>query len=74
MKYQPDLSVSLLTGLCGVYRLEGRVVTLQISDLDLMFDAHVSDRHLNYAEPFFDTFYPFVLTQCRQALRDGLEQ
>ena len=34
MKYQPDLFVSLLTGLCGVYRLEGRVVTLQISDLD----------------------------------------
>jgi hypothetical protein len=39
-----------------------------------MFDAHIRDGHLHYAEPFFDTFYPFVLTQCRQALRDGLEQ
>ena len=46
----------------------------EIGDLDLMFHAHVSDRHLNYAEPFFDTFYPFVFAQCGQPLSDGLEQ
>ena len=46
----------------------------KIRDLDLMFDAHIRDGHLHKPEPFLDTFYPFVLTQCRQALRDGLEQ
>ena len=46
----------------------------EICDFDLMFDAHVSDRHLNYAEPFFDTFYPFVFAQCGQHLSDGLDQ
>jgi len=36
-------------------------------------DVHLSNRRLYCAEPFLDTFHPFVLTQCRQALRDGLE-
>ena len=39
-----------------------------------MFDAHIRDGHLHKAEPFFDPFYPFALTQCGLALRDGLEQ
>jgi len=39
-----------------------------------MFDAHIRDGHLHKAEPFLDTFHSFVLAQCRQALRDGLEQ
>jgi hypothetical protein len=46
----------------------------KICDFDLMFDAHIRDGHLHKAEPFLDAFHPFVLTQCRQALRDGLEQ
>ena len=46
----------------------------KICDFDLMFDAPIRDRHLHKAEPFLDTFDPFVLTQCRQTLRDGLEQ
>jgi|SRR5215472_5483057 len=46
----------------------------KIRDLDLVFDANICDGHLHRAEPFLDTFHPFVLTQCRQALRDGLEQ
>jgi len=46
----------------------------EICDFDLMFDAHIRDGHLHKAEPFLDTFHPFVLAQCRQALRDGLEQ
>jgi hypothetical protein len=46
----------------------------KICDFDLVFDAHIRDGHLHKAEPFLDTFHPFVLTQCRQALRDGLEQ
>ena len=46
----------------------------KICDFDLMFDAHIRDRHLYNAEPFLDTFHPFVLAQCRQALRDGLVQ
>ena len=33
----------------------------EIGDLDLMFDAHVSDRHLHYAEPFLDTLHPYQL-------------
>jgi hypothetical protein len=46
----------------------------KICDFDLMFDAHIRDGYLHNAEPFLDTFHPFVLTQCRQALRDGFEQ
>jgi hypothetical protein len=46
----------------------------KICDLDLMLDAHFSDGHLHNAEPFLDTFHPFVLAQCRQPLRDGLEE
>jgi hypothetical protein len=46
----------------------------KIGDLDLMFDAHVSDRHPHYAKSFFDTFYPFVFAQCGQHLSDGLDQ
>jgi hypothetical protein len=46
----------------------------KICNFDLMFDAHIRDGHLNYAEPFFDTFYPFVFAQCGQPLSDGLEQ
>ena len=40
----------------------------------MKFDAHIRGGHLHKAEPFLDTFHPFVLTQCRQPLRDGLEQ
>jgi hypothetical protein len=39
-----------------------------------MFDAHIRDGHLHKAEPFLDTFDPFILAQRRQSLRDGLEQ
>src|SRR5215469_9050116 len=46
----------------------------KICDFDLMFDTHIRDGHLHKAEPFFDAFHPFVLTQCRQALCEGLEQ
>jgi len=46
----------------------------KICDLDLMFDAHIRDGHLHKAEPFLDTFHPFVLAQCGQPLCDGLEQ
>jgi len=44
----------------------------EICDFDLMFDAHIRDGHLHKAEPFLDTFHPFVLTQRGQPLRDGL--
>jgi len=46
----------------------------KICDFDLMFDAHIRDGHLHCTESFLDTFHPFVLTQCRQPLSDGLEQ
>ena len=46
----------------------------KICDFDLMFDAHIRDGHLHCTESFLDTFHPFVLTQCRQTLSDGLEQ
>jgi hypothetical protein len=46
----------------------------EICNFDLMFDAHIRDGHRHEAEPLIDTFHPFVLTQGRQALRDGLEQ
>ena len=39
-----------------------------------MFDAHIRDGHLHKAEPFFDTFHPFVLAQRSQSLRHGLEK
>src|SRR5215469_3033327 len=46
----------------------------KICDFDLMFDAHIRDGHLHKAEPFLDTFHPFVLTQRSEPLRNGLEQ
>jgi hypothetical protein len=46
----------------------------KIRDFDLMFDAHIRNGHLHCTESFLDALHPFVLTQCRQALRDGLEQ
>jgi hypothetical protein len=45
----------------------------EICDFDLMFDAHVSDRHLHKAEPFFDAFHPFIFAQRSEPLRNGLE-
>src|SRR5215469_4027781 len=35
-----------------------------ICDFDLMFDAHIRDGHLYKAEPFLDTFHPFVLAHA----------
>jgi hypothetical protein len=46
----------------------------KICDFDLMFDPHIRDGHLDHTESFLDTLHLFVLAQCRQALRDGLEQ
>jgi len=46
----------------------------KIDHFDLMFDAHFRDGHLHSAEPFLDTFHPFVLAQCRQPLRHCLEE
>ena len=39
-----------------------------------MFDAHIRDGDLHKAEPFLDTFHPFVLAQCGQPLCNGLVQ
>jgi hypothetical protein len=33
----------------------------KICDLDVMLDAYLCDGHLHKAEPFLDTFHPFVL-------------
>ena len=38
-----------------------------------MLDAHLSDGHLHNAEPFLDTFHPFVFAQRSEPLRNGLE-